>query len=227
MAPDEDPHASDPHANQPVAAGGATPEAAEAALVLVHGRGGTAAGMLPIGRELAARAGAEGRVAFVAPQASDFEWYPRSFLAPMEENQPGLDSGLARLASLLAELEDAGLPAERVVLLGFSQGACLASEFAARNPRRRGGLVVFSGGLIGEEVDPERYHGSMEGTPVLLGCSDRDPHIPVERVRETTRILGRLGAAVDERIYEGMGHTVNDDELDAAAAILRGLTDER
>lgn len=108
------------------------------------------------------------------------------------------------------------------MLLGFSQGSCLAAEFAVRDGRRRGGLVVLSGGLIGPEVDRTRYAGSMDGTPTLVACSDRDPHIPLERVRETSRVLGERGAAVDERIYDGMGHTVNDDELDAAAAILRG-----
>lgn len=211
----------DPHAGQPVATGGAPPESAEAALVLVHGRGGSGAGMIPFGRELVARADAADRVALLAPQASDFQWYPRPFLAPLAENQPGLDSALGRLASILDELEAAGLPATRVVLLGFSQGACLASEFAARDARRRGGLVVLSGGLIGPEVERARYGGSLAGTPVLVGCSDRDPHIPVARVRETSRVLGELGAAVDERIYPEMGHTVNDDELDAAAGILR------
>lgn len=216
----------DPHGDQPVARGGALLESAEATLVLVHGRGGTAAGMIPFGREVAARAEAAGRVAFLAPQAADFEWYPRSFLAPIEENQPGLDSGLARLERIRVDLEAAGIPAARLVLLGFSQGACLASEYAARNPRRYGGLVVLSGGLIGDRVDAGRYSGSFDGAPAFLGCSDRDPHIPVERVRETARVLEGLGAAVDERIYPGMGHTVNDEELDRAAEILRGALTE-
>jgi predicted esterase len=212
----------DPHADQPLARGGAPIESAAAALVLVHGRGGSAAGMVPFGREVAARTGAADRVALLAPQADDFEWYPRSFLAPIEQNQPGLDSGLARLGRILAELETAGIPAERVVLLGFSQGACLASEYAARNARRYGGLVVLSGGLIGPELEPARYAGAFGGAPAFLGCSDRDPHIPLERVHETARVLEGLGAAVDERIYPAMGHTVNDEELDAAGEILRG-----
>jgi phospholipase/carboxylesterase len=217
---------SDPHADQPLARGGAPIESAAAALVLVHGRGGAAAGMVPFGREVAARAGALDRVALLAPQADDFEWYPRSFLAPIEQNQPGLDSGLARMDRILAELETAGIPAERVVLLGFSQGACLASEYAARNARRYGGLVVLSGGLIGLELEPARYAGAFGGAPAFLGCSDRDPHIPVERVHETARVLEGLGAAVDERIYPAMGHTVNDEELDAAGEILRGALED-
>ena len=216
----------DPHGDQPLARGGAPIESAAAALVLVHGRGGAAAGMVPFGREVAARAGALDRVALLAPQADDFEWYPRSFLAPIEQNQPGLDSGLARLGRVLAELDTVGIPAERVVLLGFSQGACLISEYAARNARRYGGLVVLSGGLIGPEVEPARYAGAFDGAPAFLGCSDRDPHIPVERVHETARVLEGLGAVVDERIYPAMGHTVNDEELDAAGEILRGALED-
>jgi predicted esterase len=138
----------------------------------------------------------------------------------MERNEPWLSSALEQLGALVAHVEAAGVPAERIVLLGFSQGACLATEFAARNARRYGGVVAFSGGLIGPPGTPRDYSGSFAGTPVFLGCSDRDPHIPRERVDESAAVLERLGAAVTERIYPAMGHTVNEDEIEAARGIL-------
>ena len=197
---------------------GAPIEAADAAVVLLHGRGGSAANMLELAREL----GTEG-VAWLAPQAVGSSWYPFSFLAPTAANEPWLSSSLALVERILAGAVDAGLPAERIALGGFSQGACLASEFAARNARRYGGLLLFSGGLIGPPGTPREYPGSFDGTPALLGCSDVDPHIPVERVHETTRVLSAMGAVVDERIYPGLGHTVVEDEVAAAAAMLDEL----
>jgi predicted esterase len=137
----------------------------------------------------------------------------------MESNEPGLSSGLARLGEALAEIEAAGIPPERTILLGFSQGACLSLEFAARNARRYGAVVGLSGGLIGPPGTPRDYDGSLAGTPVFLGCSDRDPHIPRERVDETAEVLRGMGAEVTERIYPAMGHTVNEDEMEA----VRGL----
>jgi predicted esterase len=183
--------------------------------ILVHGRGGSAEGML----ELAGALASEG-AAWIAPQADGGQWYPNSFLAPIESNEPWLSASLALVGRLMARCGDAGLPPERIALVGFSQGACLASEFAARNARRYGGLVVLSGGLIGPPGTPRDYAGSLDGTPVLLGCSDVDPHIPVARVQETARVLGAMGGEVDERIYPGMGHTVVDDEIAAARRIL-------
>jgi predicted esterase len=162
-------------------------------------------------------------IAWVAPQAAGHTWYPYSFLAPIEQNEPGITSGLGVLAGLVAELGRAGIPASRVGVLGFSQGACLSLEFAARHPDRYAGVVGLSGGLIGPPGTPRDYVGSLDGTPVFLGCSDIDPHIPVERVRESTTVLRRLGAAVDERIYPRMGHTINEDELEAVRALLSPL----
>jgi len=133
----------------------------------------------------------------------------------MEQNEPWLSAALDRVDQAIADVEDQGIPADRIVLLGFSQGACLASESMARNTRRYGGLAALSGGLIGPEGTPRDYDGSLDGTPVFIGCSDQDPHIPLERVNETAEVLDDLDADVDERIYEGMGHTVNEDELDA------------
>ncbi len=194
---------------------------AGAAAILIHGRGGSAEGML----ELARAIGVED-VAWLAPQAEDGTWYPLSFMAAIESNEPWLSASLAVVDGLVAHCGAAGLPLERVALGGFSQGACLASEYAARNARRYGALVLLSGGLIGPPGTPRDYSGSLAGTPVLLGCSDVDPHIPVERVHETARVLRSMGAEVDERIYPGLGHTVVDDELEAARAILEGLVPE-
>ena len=191
---------------------------ATAAMILVHGRGASAEDILSLGREL-------GRpdLAYLAPQAEGYSWYPYSFLAPMERNEPGLSNGLALLGHLVDRLEGEGIPPERTVLLGFSQGACLTLEYAARNARRFGGVAGLSGGLIGPPGTPRDYPGSLDGTPVFLGCSDRDPHIPLERVKETTEVLTRMGAAVTERIYPGMGHTVNEDELERVRGLLAGL----
>lgn len=208
----------DPHAGQDRPMAGVPPEDAEAAVVMVHGRGATAQSILAMSSDI----GVED-VVYVAPQAAARTWYPNSFLAPVERNEPGRSSGLGVVAAILDDLQDAGIPAEQTVVMGFSQGGCLATEFAARNPQRYGGVAALSGGLIGSEIAEDDYEGDMDGTPVFLGCSDRDPHIPEERVHETRRVFESLGCEVDERIYEGMGHTVNDDELDAVRDLVAAL----
>lgn len=185
------------------------------ALVLVHGRGGSAEDMFGLARAI----GRE-RFALIAPRARRASWYPYSFLAPLASNEPWLSSALDALGRAVAKAVEHGVPAERIVLLGFSQGACLASEYVARNPRRYGGLVALSGGLIGPDGTPRDYPGDLDGTPVFLGCSDVDPHIPVERVHETARVLQGMGAALETRIYRGMAHTVAEDEIEAARALL-------
>jgi phospholipase/carboxylesterase len=212
--------AEGPHQGEQLVTAGTPFEEANAALVLVHGRGATARSIVQMGEEVH-RDG----VALLAPQAARNTWYPNSFLAPVERNEPGRRSGLQAVEDAVGTAVGAGIDRERVVLLGFSQGACLASEFVARNPRRYGGLVALSGGLIGETVDPESYTGDLEGTPAFVGCSDVDPHIPIERVHATTEAFERLGGDVDERIYEGMGHGVNDDELDAVAELVATVAD--
>jgi predicted esterase len=207
-----------PHADGRVLAAGAPIEAARAAVVLVHGRGATAESILGLADDLAA----PGTI-YLAPQAAGNTWYPHSFLAPLAQNEPHLSSALGVLGGLLERLAAAGIPAERTVLAGFSQGACLSSEFVARNARRYGGLIVFSGGLIGPDGTPRGYAGSLAGTPVFLGCSDIDSHVPKERVLESEAVLRALGGAVTARLYPGMGHTVNQDELAQARAIVGGL----
>jgi predicted esterase len=189
---------------------------ARGAVVLVHGRGGSAEDLLALAREWRTDG-----LALLAPQAHGNTWYPYSFLAPLAQNEPALSSALATVGAVLARVAGAGIPAERTVLLGFSQGACLALEYAARNARRYGGLVGLSGGLIGPDGTPRDYPGTLDGTPVFLGCSDIDMHIPKERVLESETMLRALGGTVEARLYPGMGHTVNRDEI----AFVQGMLD--
>lgn len=211
------PEHQDPHSDQPVLTGGRVPAKARLAAVLLHGRGASAEDILGLSREWRIQ-----DIAYLAPQASGSTWYPYSFLAPLEQNEPGISSGLRVLSRLLRDLGAQGIPSGRVALIGFSQGACLTLEFAARHPRRYAAIVAFSGGLIGPPGTPREYEGSFDGTPVFIGCSDVDTHIPVERVRESSAVFRRMGAVVDERIYPRMGHTVNRDELDAVERLLTG-----
>jgi predicted esterase len=164
-------------------------------------------------------------LAIVAPRAAGRTWYPQSFLAPIEANEPGLSSGLEVLADIVSSAESAGIPSSRQVLLGFSQGACLTLEFAARHPRRFGAVVGLTGGLVGPAGTSRHYPGSLDGTPVCLGSSDPDPHVPWTRVKETAEILERMGAEVDLRRYPGMAHTVNDEEIDVVRSMIGALVD--
>ena len=191
---------------------------ADTAVVMIHGRGDSAQGILGL-----APAFAVDGPAFVAPEARNNTWYPQSFLAPFESNEPWLTSALESLGKVLAEVEAAGIPPKKTVLVGFSQGACLASEYVARNPQRYGGVAVLSGGLIGPEGTSRDYEGSLAGTPVFLGCSDIDFHIPVERVHESAEVLERMGADVTKKIYPNFGHSVNQDEVDYVREMLLGL----
>ena len=209
---------SGPHQGRPVLAAGEPLARARAALVLIHGRGATAESMLPL-TEAIGRPG----FAYLVPQAAGNRWYPHSFLRPIADNEPHLSSALALVSEVLSRIETAGVPLDRTVLLGFSQGACLALEFAARNARRYGGLVGLSGGLIGPDGTPRDYPGSLAGTPVFLGCSDVDAHIPKERVLLSAEVLRRLGGDVTARLYPGMGHTINADEIAFVAEMLDSL----
>ncbi len=210
--------AAHPHQGQPVLAAGAPLDQAKGAVILVHGRGANAQSMLALAQEFPLL-----EIAYLAPQAAGYTWYPQSFLAPQSLNEPGLTSGLRRLGELVEEIAGAGIPAERIVLLGFSQGACLTLEYAARNPRRYGGVVGLSGGLIGPDETPRDYPGSLAGTPIFIGCSDVDPHIPLARVELSAAAFERLGGAVTKRVYPGMGHTVNADEVEFIGELLTRL----
>lgn len=198
---------------------------AEAAVVMVHGRGATAESILTLAEEVGQPEPAH--LAYIAPQAPGLTWYPFSFMAPIEQNEPHLSSALRTLEEVLAELAAAGIPPERTVLLGFSQGACLSLEFAARHAERYAGVVALSGGLIGPPGTPRDYPGAFDDTPVFLGCSDRDPHVPAVRVHESAEVFRRMGARVTERIYPGLGHTVNQDELSWVADLLGSLAPRR
>ncbi len=207
-----------PHQGQPLLLAGESLQNARAAMIMVHGRGATAQDILALTADLQ-----QPGFAYLAPQAADNTWYPYSFLAPILSNEPDLSSGLAVIASIIDQLAKASIPAERTIILGFSQGACLTLEYVARNARRYGGVVGLSGGLIGPDDTPRDYPGSLAGTPIFLGCSDIDPHVPKKRVQQTAEVLQRLGGNVTTRLYPRMGHTVNHDELRFVQTMMAAL----
>lgn len=180
-------------------------------LILLHGRGGSAEDILSLANHLDVK-----DFTLLAPQATNHTWYPYSFLAPPVENEPWLSSALALLKEVVQDLNNKGVPAEHIYFLGFSQGACLTLEFVARNASKYGGAVTFTGGLIGDKIYPENYKGDFQQTPIFIGTSNPDPHVPVERVYATTNILKGMGAAVTEKVYNGMGHTITQDEIENA-----------
>jgi predicted esterase len=220
----------DPHRDQPVLLGGAPTEAA-GALVLLHGRGGSAQDMLALARELDVGSpspdgrGGQGVRTWFVPEAAGRQWYPFSLLEKVERNRPHLNSALSLVKRVMERIEAAQIPAERVVLLGFSQGASVALEFAARNARRYGGLIALSGALLGPEGTPRDYTGSLAGTPLFLGSGDSDPHLPKRRVDETATVFERLGATVTKRLYPGLGHALSPDEVVAARELLDKIVD--
>jgi len=212
-----DPAAS-PHQGRPVRTAGAKLATATAAMVMIHGRNATAESILSLVQAIDTAG-----FAYLAPQAAGNTWYPNSFLAPIPSNEPGITSGLAAIDDLMARISAAGIPPAKTMLLGFSQGACLSLEYAARHARRYGGVVSLSGGVIGPDGTPRDYPGSFDRTPVFLGCSDVDFHIPAQRVKETAAVFKRMGAVVTMRLYPGMGHIVNDDEVGAIRAMLAAV----
>lgn len=202
---------SDPHGNQRVLAAGRKLPGAAGAVILVHGRGASAEDILNL------RQGFDcPELAYLAPQAAGDSWYPYSFLAPIEQNQPWLTSALDMLGKIVEDISLAGIPREKIVIAGFSQGACLASEFVARNAVRYGGLIAFSGGLIGPPGTEFHYTGKLGGTFALFGAGDPDAHVPWQRVQESASVLAALGAEVVLRRYPGMPHTINQEELKEA-----------
>lgn len=211
----------DPHRNQPVVAKGRPLASAKAAVILVHGRGASAEDILSLADELD-----QPELAYLAPQAAGHTWYPYSFLAPIAQNQPWLNSALGLLGRVVERAVEAGIPRHRVALLGFSQGACLAAEFVARNAIKYGALVAFTGGLIGPPGTTFDYSGELSGTPCFLGAGDPDPHVPWERVKQSASVLSGLGGAVTLRRYPGLPHTINQDEMEQAQQLLSPLVVE-
>jgi predicted esterase len=204
-----------PHANQPVAAAGVPLGESDAAVIMVHGRNAGPQNILDLVTRLDRPSWT-----YLAPAAANRTWYPFSFMAPIEQNEPWLSSALEVLKQMVADVNARGIPADRLVILGFSQGACLTAEFAVRHPDRYGGIIVFSGGLLGPPGTTWSGEGRFDRTPVFLGCSDIDPHVPKSRVDESTAVFVRMGAEVTERIYPRMGHLVNDDEIAFARGVL-------
>ena len=211
-----------PHQGQPMLHAGEPIDKAKAAMVMMHGRGATARDIFELVPDLM-----QPGFAFLAPQAAENAWYPNSFLMPIASNEPALTSALFTIENILAQLGEAGIPTERTIILGFSQGACLALEFVARNARRYGGLVGLSGGLIGPDDTPRDYPGSLDGTPVFLGCSDKDPFVPKERVVFSAAIMRNLGGDVTEKLYPNLAHMVNRDEIRVIRSMMKVLSTEQ
>jgi phospholipase/carboxylesterase len=198
-------------------------EEASKVMVMVHGRGSSARDILSLSRYIK-----DDEFAFIAPQASEHTWYPYSFLQPMEQNEPYLSSALQSLAGIRARLQaDYNFKSYQIYWLGFSQGACLALEFTARNPLTYGGIFGLSGGLIGPPGTPRLYDGEFEGTPVFLGCSDVDTHVPKERVIESEGVFKAMGAEVTMKLYSNFAHTINEDELKIVNELIEGSPDRR
>lgn len=209
------------HNSQPVYASGKPLEEARAAMVMLHGRGADAESILAFASEFR-----QSDIAYLAPQAANHTWYPQRFTAPVAANEPWLTSALEKITAILEHIGLAGIQPERTFLLGFSQGACLALEYAARHPRRYGGLFGLSGALIENGDQPRVYTGSLAGTPVFLGCSDADVHIPRNRVERSAVLLKELGGNVTLRLYPGLGHTVNDDEIQFVRDLISRTADD-
>ncbi len=184
-------------------------------LIMVHGRGGSAEDILSLTDHLHVK-----DFALLAPQATNNTWYPYSFLAPASQNEPWLSSALNILKEIVADLEAKGIRKANIYFLGFSQGACLTLEFVTRNAAKYGGVVAFTGGLIGDKINTANYSGNFSSTPIFIGSSDPDPHVPVERVNESAAILEGMNATVTKKIYKGMGHTINQDEITEANRLI-------
>lgn len=212
----------DPHRNQPVLASGQPLGSAQAAVILAHGRGASATDILSLSEELG-----HPEFAYLAPDAAGNAWYPYPFLAPIAQNQPWLDSALSFLGRIVERVGAAGIARRRIALIGFSQGACLATEFVARNADRYGALIAFTGGLIGPPGTKFNYPGGLSGTPCFLGSGDPDPHVPWERVKESASVLTALGGSVTLRRYPGLPHTINQDEIEQAKDLLAQIAGEK
>ncbi len=198
------------HSNNYITSGTALDEAKKA-IIMLHGRGASAESILSLASELNLS-----DAAILAPQATNHSWYPYSFLAPEEQNQPALNSALQLIGELVKEITTAGIPLNQIYFLGFSQGACLALEYVTRNAVAYGGIIAFTGGLIGEQLNPDNYQGDFAGTPVLITTGNPDPHVPLIRVEESVAVLEKMNAKVTLRVYNGRVHTILSEEIKLA-----------
>ena len=212
------PNKDNPHAEQPVYTAGASHDDADLFCILLHGRGAHPRDMIRLANNLRRK-----NVRYLAPRANHHTWYPYRFIAPIKQNEPELSSALQRVDTIIEELEADGITSDRIILAGFSQGGCVALDYAARNARHYAGIAGFSAGLIGQELDTSVYEGHFKETPVFLGCSEEDPHIPSERFKETSEIFKKMGADVDARLYPHLGHAINEDEIEALRNLTRQL----
>jgi phospholipase/carboxylesterase len=204
-----------PHTGEKIIYAGEPVDRAARAMILMHGRGAYAESMQGFIDELRA-----GRMVFIIPQAENLTWYPHRFIEKRKVNEPDLSSALQLIDAIVTALSSGNISRENIYLLGFSQGACLAADYAARFPARYGGIFILSGGLIGDRLDPSDYSGDLRQTPVFLGCSDMDFHIPEARVHESAGIFRQLNASVTEKIYPGLGHSVSREEIEIVKDIL-------
>jgi phospholipase/carboxylesterase len=188
---------------------------ADKVLIMIHGRGADAGDILALATYFDTE-----NFTLIAPQAVNHTWYPYSFLAPVSSNEPWLSSAISVLQQIVEEAEKAGISKTNIYFLGFSQGACLALEYVARNASEYGGVVAFTGGLIGPGIDEKNYKGNFNGAKIFIGTSDPDPHVPVQRVNESALVLEKMGASVTKKIYKNMGHSVNQDEIDEANRLI-------
>ena len=209
---------ADPHRDEPVLRSGSSPQDAAGAVVMLHGRGASASDILTLAGEMYFS-----ELAYLAPEAAGHTWYPNSFLAPLQQNEPWLSSALKKVETLVDSIVASGIPHSKIVLLGFSQGACLSTEFVARHARRYGGLVAFTGALIGPPGTRFHYPGSLNGMKAFLGAGDPDPHVPWKRVEDSASVLSTMGANVTLRRYPGLAHTISEDEIKTARTIMEDL----
>jgi phospholipase/carboxylesterase len=211
----DDPHQGDPHKDTPVRHFGKALTEAAGVVILLHGRGGSAEDILSLAREINFS-----ELAYLAPQAAGNTWYPNSFLAPIAENEPWLTSALRKVESTLRMANEAGITTDRIVIAGFSQGACLGTEFVRRHPQRYAGLIAFTGGLIGPPGADLSHEGDLAGTPAFFGSGDPDPHVPWQRVQQSATIFTEMGAAVTSRRYANRPHTISREEIDVARKLI-------
>lgn len=210
-----------PHHSSKILTGGVDLNKAKSVMIMVHGRGATAESILDLAQYFIVN-----DITYIAPQASGGTWYPYSFLMPTVQNEPGITSGLQRISEIVDHVVTSGIPEQKIMLLGFSQGACLALEWIARGNKKIGAVFGLSGGLIGPNGSIRNYPGTLENTSVFLGCSDVDFHIPKERVIESAEVFKKLNATVLMKLYPNMGHTVNDDEIDHIITIMKDVTNK-